>query len=70
MTFTIKITPRAQQDLKNIGRYTLQKWGKKKRDSYLRDLDRCFRWLAGNPKMVDTGLISKKATTVICEDHI
>ncbi len=44
MTFTIKITPRAQQDLKNIGRYTLQKWGKKKRDSYLRDLDRCFRW--------------------------
>ncbi|SET30015.1 toxin ParE1/3/4 [Nitrosomonas marina] len=50
MTFTVKITPRAQQELKNIGRYTLQKWGKKKRDSYLRNLDRRFRWLAENPK--------------------
>lgn len=51
MTRTVKITPRAQQDLKNIGRYTLKKWGKNKRDSYLRNLDQRFRWLADHPKV-------------------
>lgn len=38
MTHTFRITPRAQEDLRNIGRYTFHKWGKKKRDSYLHDL--------------------------------
>lgn len=51
MTATVKITPRALEDLKKIGRYTLQKWGKNKRDSYLRDLDNRFGWLAENPKI-------------------
>lgn len=51
MTATVKITPRALEDLKKIGRYALQKWGKKKRDSYLRDLDNRFGWLAENPKI-------------------
>ncbi|MCB1976677.1 MAG: type II toxin-antitoxin system RelE/ParE family toxin [Nitrosomonas sp.] len=51
MIATVKITPRALEDLKKIGRYTLQKWGKNKRDSYLRDLDNRFGWLAENPKI-------------------
>ncbi len=29
MTFSVKITPRAQQDLKNIGRYTLKNGAKR-----------------------------------------
>ena len=45
-----RITPRAAEDLKNIGRYTLKIWGKKQRDSYLRDLDQRFQWLADNPR--------------------
>ena len=51
MTCNFGITPRAQEDLRNIGRYTLRKWGKEKRDSYLRDLDNRFGWLAQNPKI-------------------
>ena len=51
MTLTFRITPRAQEDLRNIGRYTFHKWGKKKRDSYLQDLDHRFAWLARNPKI-------------------
>lgn len=45
-----RITPRARDDLKNIGRYTLKIWGKKQRDIYLRSLDKRFQWLAGHPK--------------------
>ncbi len=51
MTSTFRITPRVQEDLRNIGRYTLRKWGRKKRDSYLYDLDNRFGWLAKNPKI-------------------
>ena len=49
MSASFKITPRAQEDLKEIGRYTISQWGKKQRDSYLRNLDKRFFWLANNP---------------------
>ncbi|MCB1777443.1 MAG: type II toxin-antitoxin system RelE/ParE family toxin [Candidatus Competibacteraceae bacterium] len=44
-----RVTPRAKEDLKNIGHYTLKKWGRKQRDIYLMDLDKRFTWLARNP---------------------
>jgi toxin ParE1/3/4 len=37
-----KITPRAMADLRNIGRYTFEKWGKEQRDIYLRNPDKRF----------------------------
>jgi len=46
-----RITPRARDDLKRIGRYTIKIWGKKQRDVYLRDLDKRFAWLATNPQL-------------------
>jgi toxin ParE1/3/4 len=46
----VRITPRARDDLKHIGRYTLNRWGKNQRDMYLRDLDKRFQWLAQNPR--------------------
>ncbi len=46
-----RITPRAKEDLKEIGRYTISQWGKKKRDSYLLDLDKRFSWLGNNIKI-------------------
>jgi toxin ParE1/3/4 len=46
-----RITPRARDDLRNIGRYTLRVWGRRQRDIYLRDMDRRFRWLAENPEL-------------------
>ena len=51
MTGHYRITPRAAQDLKTIGRYTLKNWGKEQRNSYARALDRRFAWLAENPLM-------------------
>jgi toxin ParE1/3/4 len=46
-----KITLRARDDLKNIGRYTERKWGKAQRNVYLYDLEKRFRWLAENPQL-------------------
>jgi len=49
MTKPYRVTPRALQDLKNIGRYTLSTWGREQRDSYLRALQKRFAWLAERP---------------------
>ena len=51
MKRSFRITPRAAQDLRNIARYTLQTWGRKQRDTYLRAIDRRFSWLAENPNL-------------------
>jgi len=46
-----RITPRARDDLKNIGRYTQKTWGKAQRDKYLLDMDQRFDWLSKRPKV-------------------
>ncbi|MBS4049959.1 MAG: type II toxin-antitoxin system RelE/ParE family toxin [Methylomonas sp.] len=48
---TYRITPRALSDLKSIGRYTTEKWGKPQRNRYLADLDKRFNWLAKHPHL-------------------
>ena len=45
----VRLTPRAKEDLKLIGRYTTVRWGKEQRNLYLKDLDKRFSWLAENP---------------------
>jgi Plasmid stabilization system protein len=47
----VRITPRARDDLKNIGRYTERKWGKAQRNTYLKRLATRFNWLAENPQL-------------------
>ncbi|MDH5564796.1 MAG: type II toxin-antitoxin system RelE/ParE family toxin [Nitrospirota bacterium] len=49
MTRRYRITPRAHRDLKNIGRYSMNKWGKEQRNRYLRALDQRFAWLVDRP---------------------
>jgi toxin ParE1/3/4 len=49
MTKTYRITPRAQQDFINIGRYTLKKWGRAQRNSYLGAIEQRFKLIAENP---------------------
>ena len=44
-----RVTPRARDDLINIGLYTLQKWGKTQRNIYLKNIESRFIWLANNP---------------------
>ena len=46
-----RITPRARDDLKNIGRYTERQWGKSQRNVYLQDFEKRFHWLAENPRL-------------------
>ena len=43
------LTNIAKADLKDIGRYTLNKWGREQRNHYFSILDACFRQLAENP---------------------
>lgn len=47
---TIRVTPRARDDLKKIGHYTEQLWGKSQRNTYLKNLEKRFEWLAENPR--------------------
>ncbi|MFU8763547.1 MAG: type II toxin-antitoxin system RelE/ParE family toxin [Haliea sp.] len=46
-----RVTPRAQDDLKNIGRYTERQWGKRQRNTYLKALEKRFGWLAENSQL-------------------
>jgi toxin ParE1/3/4 len=43
------LTNMAKADLKDIGRYTLTKWGREQRNYYLSILDACFLQLSENP---------------------
>lgn len=46
-----KVSKEATNDLREIGRYTQNKWGKAQRRRYLDDLDEKFHFLAENPQM-------------------
>lgn len=58
----VRVTPRAREDLKNIGRYTERTWGQGQRNSYLKSIEVRFQWLAENP------LLGKHRTD-ICEGY-
>jgi toxin ParE1/3/4 len=58
----VRVTPRARDALKNIGRYTGRTWGKTQRNHYLKDIEARFQWLAENP------LLGKHRTD-ICEGY-
>lgn len=48
--FFYRLTPKAREDLKEIGRYTSATWGKKQRTAYLKMLDRQFQKIAATPE--------------------
>lgn len=43
------LTAAAQRDLLDIGRFTSEKWGKRQRDKYLKQLDNAFKLLSRQP---------------------
>ena len=47
-TFTLREAAKA--DLKRIGAYTGQRWGRKQRNRYLTQIDAAFHQLADNPE--------------------
>ena len=45
------LTIAARKDLIDIGRFTTEKWGKRQRDQYLKQLDDAFKLLARQPEI-------------------
>ncbi len=45
------LTSAARKDIMDIGRFTTEKWGKRQRDKYLKQLDDAFRLLARQPEI-------------------
>ncbi len=46
---SFRLTELAKQDLRSIGRYTQQTWGREQRNIYLSKLDASFHLLAHSP---------------------
>ena len=46
-----RITARAERDLKDIYRYTVEAFGHKQAEKYLRELDAVFELLGDNPNL-------------------
>jgi toxin ParE1/3/4 len=62
------VTNKAKADLKEIGRYTQEHWG---RDQYLTMLDACFHQLAANPhKGKDCNEIRDGYRKLIAGSHV
>ncbi len=45
------LTAAARKDIIDIGRFTTEKWGKRQRDKYLKQLDDGFKLLARQPEI-------------------
>ena len=45
------LTVAARKDMIEIGHYTAEKWGKRQRDKYLKQLDDAFKFLARKPEI-------------------
>ena len=45
------LTTAARKDLIDIGRFTTEKWGKRQRNKYLKQLDDAFELLARQPEI-------------------
>lgn len=45
------LTVAARKDMIEIGHYTVEKWGKRQRDKYLKQLDDAFKLLARQPEI-------------------
>lgn len=50
MAYRILRTARARQDLEEIARYTLDRWGRRQMVKYLRRLDTTIQTLANDPQ--------------------
>lgn len=48
---SFRLTELAKQDLRSIGRYTQQTWGREQRNIYLSKLDASFHLLAHSPTL-------------------
>jgi toxin ParE1/3/4 len=68
---SFSLTKKAVADLREIGRYTEQQWGKEQRNKYLAQLDTCFHQVAADPlKGKDCSDIRKGYRKVNAGSHV
>ena len=48
---SFRLTKKAIKDIKDIGRYTRENWGREQRNLYLSRLDDCFQLIAREPQI-------------------
>ena len=48
---SFKLTAKAKDDLRNIARYTQEKWGREQRNIYLKQFDDAFSLLSKSPEI-------------------
>jgi len=48
---SFRLTKKAIKDIKDIGRYTQENWGREQRNLYLSRLDDCFQLIAREPQI-------------------
>ncbi|HET7312838.1 type II toxin-antitoxin system RelE/ParE family toxin [Salinisphaera sp.] len=46
-----RLSAKALDDLRAIASFTEQRWGRKQRNRYLKQLDNAFHWLAAQPAL-------------------
>lgn len=69
-SFQFKLTPDAKEDIGDIARYTVQKWGKPQAMKYAGLLDACFQKIAQNEAVSKAIFPDKKYIRVCrCEHH-
>ena len=51
MRSKLKVSAAARNDLLKIGRYMEEKWGRRQRNHYLKQLDEAFNLITENPKI-------------------
>ncbi len=69
--YRIIISPQAARDLREIRNYTLQSWGTRQADIYLKKIESAFYGLLENPELGrERGDINKGYRSLIIEKHI
>jgi plasmid stabilization system protein ParE len=65
-----ELTPLAEQDLKEIYRYTIKTWGKKQAKHYAGLLEKCFNDIASNAaKVRNLSALRHDVMVSRCEHH-
>ncbi|HZL21646.1 MAG TPA: type II toxin-antitoxin system RelE/ParE family toxin [Polyangia bacterium] len=61
------LSGKAKADVKEIGRYTQQRWGVEQRHRYLGELDACFQKIGANPTLGNSAEAIRACYRRICE---
>lgn len=65
------LSQKAKADLKEIGRYTMKKWGAEQRDKYIQAMYKCFEQIAADDSLsTDCSYISKGYRKLYIGRHV